>query len=80
MGIRFYMLCAGLMQNVVSLELQNNGLTGVLPAELAALPAVKLLDVSGNALSGGLPLDWSRATPLTLLMASGNSLTGAHCC
>ena len=70
------LLRAGLMQNVVSLELQNNGLTGVLPAELAALPAAKLLDVSGNALSGPLPLDWSRAKPLTLLLASGNALTG----
>ena len=67
---------AGLMQNLVSLELQGNSLQGALPASLAALPGLKLLDASNNALAGPLPGDWGGASQLTLLMLPGNMLTG----
>jgi hypothetical protein len=72
--------CAGLMQNLVSLELQGNSLQGSFPAELAAMPALKLLDLTNNALGGQLPADWSGSPWLTLLMLSGNLLTGARTC
>lgn len=77
MIIMWWWACAGLMVNLVSLELQSNTLEGTLPAGLAALPALKLLDASGNRLSGALPADWSAARPLTLLMLASNALTGA---
>ena len=67
---------AGLMQSLVSLELQGNNLQGVLPGSLAALPGLKLLDASNNFLAGPLPPDWSGASQLTLLMLPGNLLTG----
>lgn len=67
---------AGLMQNLVSMELDGNSLEGTLPNGLAAMSSLKLLDLSSNYLTGTLPADWTGSPRLTLLLLGNNLLTG----
>ena len=66
----------GLMQNLVSMELDGNSLEGTLPNGLAAMKSLKLMDLSSNYLSGTLPADWTGSPRLTLLLLGNNLLTG----
>jgi len=67
---------AGLIQNLVSMELDGNSLQGTLPAGLAAMKSLKLMDLSANYLTGALPADWTGSPNLALLVLGDNSLTG----
>ena len=62
---------------VVWLDLDNNGLSGTLPAELGNLTALTLLDLKDNHLSGGLPPEIGNLTALEELYLSNNQLDGA---
>lgn len=65
---------------ITRLELPNLGLEGTLPAQLAELSHLLLLNLSGNAFGGGIPSDWlgPRGLPsLATADLSNNQLEGA---
>lgn len=66
----------GLMQNLVSMELDANNLEGTLPAAWAAFKSLKLMDLSTNYLTGALPTDWTGSPNLTLLLLGNNGFQG----
>lgn len=66
----------GLMQNLVSMELDANNLEGTLPAAWAAMKSLKLMDLSTNYLTGSLPADWTGSPNLTLLLLGDNGFQG----
>lgn len=55
-------------------DLSNNGFTGPLPPEWAALGSLARLDASGNYLSGGLPDPWHALAGLRELQLASNNL------
>ena len=61
---------------VTRLNLDQNGLRGVLPAALGDLTALELLHLSGNRLSGAIPADLGRLANLKWLALFGNQLSG----
>ncbi|MBD2704464.1 leucine-rich repeat domain-containing protein [Spirosoma sp. BT702] len=61
---------------VSQLELQNNGLSGSIPASLSALTNLQQLNLSANQLSGSIPTSLSALTNLQRLTLSGNLLSG----
>eukprot|EP00735_Rhodelphis_limneticus_P009520 TRINITY_DN2789_c0_g2::TRINITY_DN2789_c0_g2_i1::g.27606::m.27606 TRINITY_DN2789_c0_g2::TRINITY_DN2789_c0_g2_i1::g.27606 ORF type:complete len:596 (-),score=132.76,sp/C0LGQ5/GSO1_ARATH/30.11/3e-28,sp/C0LGQ5/GSO1_ARATH/28.72/2e-20,sp/C0LGQ5/GSO1_ARATH/28.48/3e-18,sp/C0LGQ5/GSO1_ARATH/26.23/1e-17,sp/C0LGQ5/GSO1_ARATH/26.06/2e-14,sp/C0LGQ5/GSO1_ARATH/34.10/5e-14,sp/C0LGQ5/GSO1_ARATH/24.45/2e-13,sp/C0LGQ5/GSO1_ARATH/24.01/6e-13,sp/C0LGQ5/GSO1_ARATH/23.84/6e-13,sp/C0LGQ5/GSO1_ARATH/29.10/4e-11,LRR_4/P len=64
--------------NAISLTLNDNGLNGTLPEELAALQTLTKIDVRGNYLSGDVPQ--SLATSPTLDTLYLKQSTGAFSC
>lgn len=65
---------------VTQLQLPRLGLQGTLPAELAQLPSLALLDLSGNAFEGGVPEAWLRPEgfpSLATALLGSNKLGGA---
>jgi len=62
---------------VTHLELRNNNLTGVLPAEINILTELQRLDLTGNQLSGALPTGINNLSKLDYLDLSYNQLSGA---
>ena len=58
---------------VTSLELGNNGLTGIIPVELAQLEHLVTIDFSGNELSGSIPSELAQLSQLTGLMLQDNA-------
>lgn len=61
---------------VVGLLLEENGLSGRIPASLGNLTALVSLDLSGNTLSGVIPASLGNLTVLALLDLSDNRLFG----
>ena len=62
---------------VTKLELENNGLSGPLPAVLGDLSELEQLDLRDNDLSGALPSELANLTNLTsLLLNESRALTG----
>ena len=66
----------GTPSRVTSLGLDNEGLTGNIPARLGSLTELRHLDLSGNSLTGAIPADLRLLPGLEELRLSGNSLTG----
>lgn len=63
---------------VVNLSLPDNGLSGPLPAEIANLEELRVVDLSDNDLSGAFPEAATGLTALTELRVDGNAaLEGA---
>ncbi len=61
---------------VSSVDLQNNALSGQIPAELVSLTNLEQLRLNDNQLTGEIPAGLGRLENLTLLHLSGNQLTG----
>lgn len=67
----------GETSNLVSLEIRNTKLRGVLPVDMTALPRIAVIDLSQNHLSGPIPESMLRdATLLYKLALSHNELSG----
>ena len=62
---------------VISLILDENGLSGSLPESLGSLTNLQTLRLSGNALSGGLPESLGDLTNLQRLDLGDNQLSGS---
>ena len=61
---------------VTGLELNENGLTGVIPPALGDLASLELLDLGGNELTGPVPPALGNLVNLRGLFLWGNELTG----
>ena len=61
---------------VTELSLENQRVSGVIPAVIGDLGGLKVLDLSGNSLRGGLPGEVGSLSVLTDLDLSGNNLSG----
>ena len=61
---------------VTGLDLNENGLTGVIPPALGDLASLELLDLGGNELTGVIPPALGDLASLGLLNLGGNELTG----
>ena len=62
--------------SVAILDLQDNALSGEIPAELGNLANLEQLRLNDNQLTGEIPAGLGRLENLTLLHLSGNQLTG----
>ncbi|XP_062107431.1 receptor protein kinase-like protein ZAR1 [Humulus lupulus] len=63
-------------EKVVSLSLPNRKLSGILPADLGNLSALRHLNLENNKLFGNLPSDLFNAKELVSMILAGNSLSG----
>ena len=61
---------------VIELKLDDNNLTGRIPASLANLSRLRVLNLNGNNLIGKLPADLGHLTNLQRLYLSSNNLSG----
>ena len=61
---------------VSGLDLQNNALSGEIPAALGSLRNLEQLQLDGNHLTGTIPSELARLTSLEILGLGGNELTG----
>ncbi|MQM03796.1 hypothetical protein Taro_036596 [Colocasia esculenta] len=61
---------------VIHLNLSSSGLSGGIPASLANLTALTILDMSNNSLIGAIPDFLAELPSLKLLILTGNKLTG----
>lgn len=62
--------------NVTGLNLNNNGLTGEIPAEIGKLTGLTSIELNNNRLSGPIPTEIGQLTELKTLRMGGNQLTG----
>jgi len=62
---------------VTELELDDNGLSGSLPAQLGNLAQLKRLVLDGNEISGRIPPELGNLSNLTMLNLRGNNLEGS---
>lgn len=62
---------------VTELELDDNNLTGSLPAQLGDLAHLERLVLDGNGISGRIPPELGNLSSLTMLNLRGNSLEGS---
>ena len=62
--------------NVTSLYLIENGLSGPLPPELGNLTYLEQLNLHGNNLTGAIPPELGNLTGFSLLILSNNQLSG----
>uniref|UniRef100_A0ACD5TBG2 Uncharacterized protein n=1 Tax=Avena sativa TaxID=4498 RepID=A0ACD5TBG2_AVESA len=69
-------LYTGEIINMVNLDLSCNSLTGVIPAELSALVALKSLNLSWNNFNGKIPENVSALMQVESLDLSHNDLSG----
>ena len=67
---------SGSTKRVTKIELKNEGLDGVIPAELGDLTGLEELALSGNALRGQIPSELAKLTDLRKLLLDGNRLSG----
>lgn len=61
---------------VLALYLQNNNLTGTLPAEFGSFSGMTYIDLSSNKLEGSIPESIGQCTELRELYFGNNKLTG----
>ena len=61
---------------VTELDLEDESLSGIIPAGLGQLRHLTLLDLSDNSLTGSIPEDLANLEDLDEIRLSGNSLTG----
>mmetsp|Transcript_19094 Transcript_19094/g.47194 ORF Transcript_19094/g.47194 Transcript_19094/m.47194 type:complete len:388 (-) Transcript_19094:364-1527(-) len=61
---------------ITAVRLDQNGLTGELPAELFGFPSLQRIIMEGNSISGSIPEGISQATQLATLDLDFNSLSG----
>ncbi len=61
---------------VVDIDLSENGLFGMLPAELFTLSELRSLNLSTNFVLGSLPVEVGNLTNLTVLDLSANAISG----
>ena len=61
---------------VTVLYVDNNNLSGTLPAELGDLTRLETLDLDGNRISGPIPTEIGNLTNLTVLSLDHNRLSG----
>ncbi|DBA71446.1 TPA: hypothetical protein ACH3X2_011244 [Trebouxia sp. C0005] len=66
-----------LLQQLQSLQLGNQGITGTLPRVLGLLSNLTTLDLSSNQMTGFLPTTWGLLSNLTTLTLFNNSLEGS---
>ena len=66
----------GSLTSLEELDLNDNQLTGGIPAELGDLTYLRWLALAGNQLTGGVPAELGSLTNLELLDLSYNQLTG----
>ncbi|KAK1384466.1 putative leucine-rich repeat receptor-like protein kinase [Heracleum sosnowskyi] len=66
----------GMLSNLKSLNLVNNGLSGKLPSSLGNLTQLQTLDVSCNPLSGSIPWELGTLSNLVELRIRDISITG----
>ncbi len=64
-------------RHVTYLDLQQNHLSGTIPADLADLVALEYLNLSGNALTGSIPSGLGTISMLRGLYLNNNALTGS---
>jgi hypothetical protein len=64
-------------QHVTYLDLQQNGLSGTIPADLADLVGLQYLNLSGNTLTGSIPSQLGTISTLRGLFLNNNSLSGS---
>lgn len=62
-------------QQLATLSLSFNNLTGTLPASIGALPSLKSIRLAGNSLGGKIPASYGSSRSLTDLSLNGNSFT-----
>jgi Leucine rich repeat/Leucine Rich Repeat len=65
-----------LNSHVAYVDLNDNQLTGTIPASLNNLSQLQSLDLSDNKLNGSIPTNWSNLTQLQGLYLDLNKLTG----
>ena len=61
---------------IIRLRMPNNGISGVIPQDIALLSVVRIIDLSGNALTGTVPLSIGNLRLLRQLYLYNNSLRG----
>ena len=66
----------GTPSRVTKLDLDDEDLTGSIPAELGSLTGLTDLDLSDNSLTGDIPMELGLLSNLASVKLSGNSLTG----
>ena len=62
---------------VVEIHLNNNGLTGTLPADIGNFSQISYLQIDNNSISGNLPEEIGNLTTLTILFMDDNNFTGS---
>ena len=62
--------------HIVSIDLQANQLSGVIPPELGGLAQLRTLSLGGNRLGGGIPAELAALTGLQILDLHANQLSG----
>jgi hypothetical protein len=67
----------GANEHVVGINLENNNLTGTIPAEMEDLSFLESLDMSGNSLSGSIPTVIGNLSNLHTVDLGNNSLSGS---
>jgi Leucine-rich repeat (LRR) protein len=67
----------GDLENLQTLSLSNNQLSGAIPSELGRLENLQVLYLYQNQLSGAIPSDLGRLEILQTLSLSENQLSGA---
>ena len=67
---------AGTPGRVTKVELDDEDLTGTIPAGLGSLTRLTHLDLSDNSLTGDIPVELGLLSNLISVKLSGNSLTG----
>ena len=69
--------CFTSYDNVFSIRLGDNNLSGTIPSELGNLSMMRTLSLYDNQLTGSIPSELENATFLRDLSLSGNQLTGS---
>ena len=62
--------------NVTQIRLENKGLSGEIPASLANLDELIILDLSNNLFTGGIPSELEKLAHLQVLNLENNNLVG----
>ncbi len=75
-GVELWGECYSI-ENIDSLDLNNSGLTGSIPAEIGNLTNLTDLRLYGNQLTGAIPSEIGNLTNLTRLDLENNQLTGS---